>query len=184
MVLPYCLHCTNCTLLQFYYLHDIIGFIWDVINYECNEIEGTNRENDVENFHRWNKDFFFYRRWFVEQIFIHPKSPASPLFTQPFIRLQIKENIKAPRHWPLCGELNGEFPAQMASNADNVSIWWRHHVDVSGMTLNKLKPRQSECHFADDIFKGIFFNKMLEFRLKIPLKFVPNGPINNILPLV
>ena len=22
----------------------------------------------------------------------------------------------------------GEFPAQMTSNADNVSIWWRHHV--------------------------------------------------------
>ena len=21
----------------------------------------------------------------------------------------------------------GEFPAQMASNAENVSIWWRHH---------------------------------------------------------
>ena len=28
------------------------------------------------------------------------KSPASPLFTQPFIRAQIKENIKAPRRWP------------------------------------------------------------------------------------
>ena len=28
------------------------------------------------------------------------KSPASRLFTQPFIRAQIKENIKAPRHWP------------------------------------------------------------------------------------
>ena len=25
----------------------------------------------------------------------------------------------------------GEFPAQMASNAENVSIWWRHHVDGS-----------------------------------------------------
>ena len=25
----------------------------------------------------------------------------------------------------------GEFPAQMASNAENVSIWWRHHVGVS-----------------------------------------------------
>ena len=24
--------------------------------------------------------------------------------------------------------LTGEFPAQMASNAENVSIWWRHHV--------------------------------------------------------
>ena len=21
----------------------------------------------------------------------------------------------------------GEYPAQMASNAENVSIWWRHH---------------------------------------------------------
>ena len=40
-----------------------------------------------------------------------------------------KKNIKAPRHWPLCGEFTGtgEFPAQMASNAENVSIWWRHH---------------------------------------------------------
>ena len=25
--------------------------------------------------------------------------------------------------------LTGEFPAQMASNAENVSIWWRHHVE-------------------------------------------------------
>ena len=22
----------------------------------------------------------------------------------------------------------GDFPAQMASNAENVSIWWRHHA--------------------------------------------------------
>ena len=44
------------------------------------------------------------------------------------IQAQIKENIKAPRHWPLCGEFTGEFPAQMASNAEKVSIWWRHHV--------------------------------------------------------
>ena len=49
---------------------------------------------------------------------------------QPFIQMHIKENIKAPRHWPLCGEFTGagEFPAQMASNAENVSIWWCHHV--------------------------------------------------------
>ena len=36
------------------------------------------------------------------------ESPASQLFTQPFIRSQIKENIKAPRHWPLCGEFTGD----------------------------------------------------------------------------
>ena len=31
---------------------------------------------------------------------------------------------QTPRHWPLCGEFTGtgEFPAQMASNAENVSI--------------------------------------------------------------
>ena len=58
------------------------------------------------------------------------KSPASQLFTQPFIQTQIKENIKAPRHWPLCGEFTGDRwnPAQRASYAENVSIWWRHHV--------------------------------------------------------
>ena len=25
----------------------------------------------------------------------------------------------------------GEFPAQMASNAENVSIWWRHHIYIT-----------------------------------------------------
>ena len=29
----------------------------------------------------------------------------------------------------------GEFPAQMASNAENVSIWWRHHgVSAGGVS--------------------------------------------------
>ena len=36
------------------------------------------------------------------------KSTASRLFTQPFIQTQIKENTKAPRHWPLCGEFTGD----------------------------------------------------------------------------
>ena len=64
------------------------------------------------------------------------KSPASRLFTQPCIQAHIKENIKAPRHWPLCGEFTGtgEFPAQMASYAENVSIWWRHHASTNYTT--------------------------------------------------
>ena len=58
------------------------------------------------------------------------KSQASRLFTQPLIQAQSKENIKAPRHWPLYGEFTGtgEFPALRASNTENVSIWWRHHA--------------------------------------------------------
>ena len=57
------------------------------------------------------------------------KSPASRLFAQPFIQTQIKENLKAPRHWSFCGEFTGtgEFPAQRASYAENACIWWRHH---------------------------------------------------------
>ena len=35
------------------------------------------------------------------------KSPALKLFIQPFIEAQIKENTKAPRHWPLWGEFTG-----------------------------------------------------------------------------
>ena len=31
--------------------------------------------------------------------------------------------------------VTGEFPTQRASNAENVSIWWRHHVFVSASTL-------------------------------------------------
>ena len=30
----------------------------------------------------------------------------------------------------------GEFPAQMASNAENVSIWWRHHAQHSWVNTN------------------------------------------------
>ena len=44
-------------------------------------------------------------------------------------RHRSKENIKAPRHWPCEGNspVTGEFAAQRASYAENVSIWWRHH---------------------------------------------------------
>ena len=43
---------------------------------------------------------------------------------------QIKETSK-PRVtglWAGNSPVTGEFPAQRASNAENVSIWWRHHV--------------------------------------------------------
>ena len=57
------------------------------------------------------------------------KSPASGLFTQPLIQTQMKENIKLGVTDLCAGNspVTGEFPAQMASNAGNVSVWWRHH---------------------------------------------------------
>ena len=37
----------------------------------------------------------------------------------------------------------GEFPAQMASNAENVSIWWRHH----GISVNAWTHFSTFWHF-------------------------------------
>ena len=47
-----------------------------------------------------------------------------------------------------------------------------------------LKPRQNGRHFADDVFKCIFLNENVWILLKISLKFVPKGPINNIPSLI
>ena len=47
-----------------------------------------------------------------------------------------------------------------------------------------LRPRQNGRHFAEDIFKCIFLNENVWIPIKISLKFVPQGPINNIPALV
>ena len=57
---------------------------------------------------------------------------ASRLFTRPFTQVQIKDTSKL-RVIGLCegkSPVTGEFPAQMASNAENFSIWWRHHGPI------------------------------------------------------
>ena len=50
--------------------------------------------------------------------------------------------------------------------------------------INTLRPRHNGRHFADDIFKCIFLNENASIAIKISLKFVPKGPINNIPALV
>ena len=47
-------------------------------------------------------------------------------------------------------------------------------------TVITLRPRQNGRHFADDIFKCIFVNENEWISIKISLKFVLKGPINNI----
>ena len=50
--------------------------------------------------------------------------------------------------------------------------------------VNSLRPRQNGRYFPDDIFKCIFLNENVWITIKISLKFVPKGPINNIPALV
>ena len=52
------------------------------------------------------------------------------------------------------------------------------------LPFNALRPRQNGRHFPDDIFKCIFINENVWISIKISLKFVPKGPINNIPALV
>ena len=107
-------------------------------------------------YYTWMQKFFLPSSWFhITLTSQWPrwrlKSPASRLFAQSFIRVQTKENTKAAWHWPLCGEFTGtdESPTQRASNAENVSIWWRHHVKsvLFGHTL-QIKFMSTPCEFA------------------------------------
>ena len=64
-------------------------------------------------------------------------------------------------------------------------IWRGHGVMLDTLyQLNSLRPRQNERHFADDTFKRIFVNENVRILIEISVKFVPNGPINNIPALV
>ena len=75
----------------------------------------------------WVLSFVFTLQWRQnERDGVSNHQPHDCLLNR--LLVQIKENIKAPRRWPLCGEftVTGEFPAQRASNAEKVSFWWRH----------------------------------------------------------
>ena len=64
----------------------------------------------------------------------------------------------------------GEFPAQMASYAANVSIWWRHHA------FEKLE--QTGRHFAEDIFDMQSFERQFCILIKIAPMFFFRGSIS------
>ena len=57
-------------------------------------------------------------------------------------------------------------------------------VPLIASVLNTLKPRQNGRHFADDTFNRIFVNENVRIPMKISLKFVAKGIINNLPALV
>ena len=60
----------------------------------------------------------------------------------------------------------------------NITAFFTRYISWHG-GINTLRPRQNGRHFADDTFKRIFFNENIRILIKISLKFVPKGPINN-----
>ena len=69
---------------------------------------------------------------------------------------------------------------------DDVTMVFLQRLSVSRVLsfLNTLRPRRNGHHFADDIFKRIFFNENIWILIQISLKSVPKDPINNIAALV
>ena len=73
------------------------------------------------------------------------------------------------------GELCGVYCKQ------GVKELWSRHRDRK---FNTLRPRKNGRHFADGIFERICLNENASILIKISLKIVSKGPINNIPALV
>ena len=67
---------------------------------------------------------------------------------------------------------------------DNWPPLWFHHTIQSGQATWYIEAETNGRHFPDDIFKCIFLNENVLILIKISLKFVPKGQINNIPALV
>ena len=61
---------------------------------------------------------------------------------------------------------------------------WRHDIESTIHDTNTLRPRQSERHLADDLYKWICLHENVRISIKISLKLVPEGPIISIPALV
>ena len=70
---------------------------------------------------------------------------------------------------------------EWAAGVLGVNIWDKNSHYIS---FKPLRPRQNGRHFPNDIFRCIFSNESVYISIKISLKFVPKGPINNIPALV
>ena len=83
-------------------------------------------------------------------------SLASRLLAQPLVQAQIRENTKAPHHWPLWREYIGDqrIPLKQANQAENISIWWRRHVDL-WFNLHTYQNTYS----GGDVFSVFFCNR-------------------------
>ena len=68
----------------------------------------------------------------------------------------------------------GEFPAQMASYAENVSIWWRHHAKRGGTDVNGLE----NSHEPETIDRVLNWNIAIYFCQCQPLAFNVNDGLN------
>ena len=89
---------------------------------------------------------------------------------------QNKTRITTPAFW---GYLPHDYPFYWVIFGSQVK--WRQSQSYKFITL---RPRQNGRLLADDTYKRIFLYENVRISIKISLKFVPKGLINNIPELV
>ena len=74
---------------------------------------------------------------------------------------------------------NQDVISTKGSTSNQISILKNIYDLDTFPSIITLRPRQNGRHFADDMFKCIFLNENVRISIKISLKFVPKGSINN-----
>ena len=87
------------------------------------------------------------------------------------IRLNMNMSIFYRPFWTHARKWHSSF------NIDHATC---HAILRASCLFITLRPRQNGHHFPDAIFKCIFLNENVWILIKIPVKFVAKGPINNI----
>ena len=104
------------------------------------------------------------------------KEIVSEIHTFSFKKMHLK--MSSAKWRPFCLGLNVLKKTQLlTAMLPNPKLYWK-------LLLNTLRPRQHGRHFADDTFKRISLNENVWILIEISLKFVLEGPINNIPALV
>ena len=73
---------------------------------------------------------------------------VSIVYLTVFLKYRSKKPLKL-RVTGLCERnslVTDEFPAQRASNVENVSIWWRHHVPIHPSDLFRIDPSSGKIY--------------------------------------
>ena len=63
--------------------------------------------------------------------------------------------------------ITGEFPAQMASNEENVSIWWRHHVFIALLMRRSSIQEYVQMSPLKEWFPLHYSGRVLYFRFRL-----------------
>ena len=117
----------------------------------------------------WTLSLFRMFRWFEDIFFGRRMGTGFHLTEDLFVAGRNQNSIfKEITFWP---------------RGYNTEIYYLPSAHTS--YINRLMPEQNSWHFADDIFKCIFFNENLEILIQISLYFAPKeGWIENISAVV